>query len=334
MDLFKIYTKLGLIRLVLFLFLLAALIPGLSSRSVQAADFQGVGRAQTLAELRQSMEGLIKKTFSESRFFYCCELIRLYVELFPSSDSSYLYLSSPKKGKGQADEGEGITLRGIKSGLLDRGRESLAKAKSADQRLVEFFMSRKEEGQGGNAFSQALESEAKRLVGADEALAKSLIENHEATVALYLDAALFLSAHCMIFPNSPDSHRQLRDAVKCAEIANLSLLEVELRSRLMDQGKGAPLFIDARRLSEKAARQNRFFIAISAINRFLSDNYSHPMAGYGYHASGDLHQLAGCYDVAMSKYNQALLWCRDMEKASLSLGGEEDMFRQDVAEIK
>ena len=102
----------------------------------------------------------------------------------------------------------------------------------------------------------------------------------------------------------------------------------------MDQKKDTPAFKDAKQLSEKAARKKRFFIAISALDRFLSENYSHPMAGRGYLASGDIHLLAGCYDVAISKYNQALLWSGDMEKTNNSEGGGADLFSDDVVGVK
>lgn len=318
-DLFKLHAGRGLSRSLLILAVLVVVTLGWGSHSTRAADSAGGVRAQTLDELEQSMENLIDKAYSESRFFLCCDLIRLYVREFAASDENDLYLSK---------------LRGIKDKLLARGRESLAKANSADQPLTAFYLSQKMAGHTGDALGLAMESEAKRLAGDDEALAEGLLERHEATLALYLDAALFLSAHCLIFPNSADSHRQLGDVAKCSEIAGFPLLEVEFRSRLMRREHGSPAFPVARQLSEKATRQNRFFIAISVLDRFLSENYSHSMAGYGYLASGDIHQLAGCYDVAKSKYNQALLWCGDMDKISQSRSSEADLLRQSVAGIK
>ena len=334
MDLFKLQASLGLSRPVLLLVLLAALVPNHGCHLVHATESKGDIRAQAHDELKQSIERLIEKSYSESRFFYCCDLIRVYVELFPSSEKNNLYLSDPAKAMEQAGDGEVITLRGIKGSLLARGRESLAKAKSAEQRLMAFYLKQRARSQAGGALGQAMESEAKRLAVGDEVSAKGLLKNHEATLALYLDAALFLSSHCLIFPNSPDTRRQLGDAAKCAEIADLPLLEVELRSRLMGQRQGNPAFTVASELSGKAARQNRFFIAISAIDRFLSGNYSHANAGHGYLASGDLHKLAGCYNVALSKYNQALLWAGDMEKANRSRGDKTDLIREDIAAIK
>lgn len=319
MDLFRFHVSLGLNRSLLILAALVVVTPGWGSRTARAADAGGAGRAQTLDELEQSMEHLIDKAYSESRFFFCSDLIRLYVREFATSDENDRYLTK---------------LRGIKDKLLARGRESLAKANSADQPLTAFYLSQKKAGLTGDALAQALESEAKRLAGGDEALAKRLLESHESTLAMYLDAALFLSAHCLIFPNSADSDRQLGDTAKCAEIAGLPLLEIEFSSRLMRREHGSPAFPVAKQLSEKATRENHLFIAISVLDRFLSENYSHPMAGYGYLASGDIHQLAGCYDAAKSKYNQALLWCGDMEKVSRSQSSDADLLRQNVAGIK
>ena len=334
MDLFKFHANPGLNRLVLLLAVLAVMMLGRSypkaaeehgdeaaarSHSSQPADAEGGAHAQTLDGLRQTMENLINQAYSESRFFFCCDLIRLHVREFPTSDENDLYLSK---------------LRGIKDKLLARGRERLGKANSADQQLTSFYLSQRTSGHTGNVLDQAMESEAKRLAGGDEILARGLLEKHEVTLAIYLDAALYLSAHCLIFPNSADSHRQLGDAAKSAEIADLPLLEIELRSRLMEREDGNPVFPATRQLSEKATRQNRFFIAISLLDRFLAENYSHPKAGYGYLASGDIHQLAGCYDIAASKYNQALLWCGDMAKVSRSQSSEADLLSQDVAGIQ
>ena len=334
MDLFKFHANPGLSRPVLLLAVLAVMMLGRSSpkaaeehgdggaatsHSSQPADAEGGAHAQTLDGLRQTMENLIEEAYSESRFFFCCDLIRLHVREFPTSDENDLYLSK---------------LRGIKDKLLARGRERLGKANSADQQLTSFYLSQRTSGHTGNVLDQAMESEAKRLAGGDEILTRDLLEKHEVTLAIYLDAALYLSAHCLIFPNSADSHRQLGDAAKSAEIADLPLLEIELRSRLMEREDGNPVFPATRQLSEKATRQNRFFIAISVLDRFLAENYSHPKAGYGYLASGDIHQLAGCYDIASSKYNQALLWCGDMEKISRSQSSEADVLQQDVAGIQ
>ena len=334
MDLFKFHDNLGLSRMMLLPAVFAVMLLGRSSAeaaddhgneggatvvSGHGAEAEGGAHVQTLDGLRQTMEKLIDQAYSESRFFFCSDLIRLYVKGFSTSDKNDLYLSD---------------LREIKNKLLARGRESLAKANSADQRLTAFYLSRKTPGHSGDVAGQALESEAKRLAGGDETLARSLLKKHEATLAMYLDAALYLTAHCLIFPNSADSHRQLSDAAKSAEIAGLPLLEIELRSRLMEREDGTPVFPDTRQLSEKATRQNRFFIAISVLDHFLAKNYSHPKAGHGYLASGDIHQLAGCYGVAASKYNQALLWCGDMEKISHSQSSEADLLRQDVAGIR
>ena len=146
MDLFEIHAKPALNRVASLLVLLAAFLPVQGLCQIQAADAQSVEHAQTLDELRQSMESLIEKTFVDRRLFYCCELIRSYVQLFPSSDSSYLYLSDPEKSSGRTGKGEVITLRGIKGRLLERGRESFAKANLADQRLTAFYMTQKVSG--------------------------------------------------------------------------------------------------------------------------------------------------------------------------------------------
>ena len=65
-------------------------------------------------------------------------------------------------------------MRGIKGRLLERGRESFAKANLADQRLTAFYLRQKEAGKANNALTQAMESEAKRLAAGDDALAKGL----------------------------------------------------------------------------------------------------------------------------------------------------------------
>ena len=92
MDLFKLQASLGLSRPVLLLVLLAALVPNHGCHLVHATESKGDIRAQAHDELKQSIERLIEKSYSESRFFYCCDLIRVYVELFPSSEKNNLYL--------------------------------------------------------------------------------------------------------------------------------------------------------------------------------------------------------------------------------------------------
>jgi hypothetical protein len=276
-------------------------------------------KIQDIEGFQHKLEKLIEKTYSDSQFFYCCDLMRLYVGRFPVSDKNDLYLSN---------------LRNVKSTLLARGRDSLAKANSADQRLVQFSVRRVNLGQQGPFRNQALEDEALRLAGGDETLAKSYLADYDIAVGKYLEAAVSLSAHCLIFPNSKDNNQILVNAAKSAEIAGLPLLEIEMRLRLLRQNAGQVAFSSTEILSKKARRQSRYFIAINVLDRFLKQDYSHPKAGPGFVFSGDVHELAGCYEAAAAKYNQALLWCGDMKRINYSENNDTNGFTLEIAAIQ
>ena len=276
-------------------------------------------KIQDIKGFQHKLEKLIEKTYSDSQFFYCCDLMRLYVGRFPVSDKNDLYLSN---------------LRNVKSTLLARGRDSLAKANSADQRLVQFSVRRVNLGQQGPFRNQALEDEALLLAGGDEPLAKGYLADYDIAVGKYLEAAVSLSAHCLIFPNSKDNNQILVNAAKSAEIAGLPLLEIEMRLRLLRQNAGQVAFSSTEILSEKARRQSRYFIAINVLDRFLKQDYSHPKAGPGFVLSGDIHELAGCYEAAAAKYNQALLWCGDMKRINYSENNDTNGFTLEIAAIQ
>ena len=276
-------------------------------------------RIQNIKGFQHKLEKLIEKTYSDSQFFYCCDLMRLYVGRFPVSDKNDLYLSN---------------LSNVKRKLLARGRDSLAKANSADQSLVQFSVRRINLGQQGPFRNQALEGEALRLAGGDEALAKGYLADYDITVGKYLEAAVSLSAHCLIFPNSKDNNQILGNAAKSAEIAGLPLLEIEMRLRLLRGNAGQVAFSSTEILSEKARRQSRYFIAINVLDRFLKQDYSHPKAGPGFVLSGDVHELAGCYEAAAAKYNQALLWCGDMKRINYSENNDTNGFTIEIAAIQ
>jgi hypothetical protein len=276
-------------------------------------------KIQDIEGFQHKLEKLIEKTYSDSQFFYCCDLMRLYVGRFPVSDKNDLYLSY---------------LRNVKSTLLARGRDSLAKANSTDQRLVQFSVRRVNLGQQGPFRNQALEDEALRLAGGDETLARGYLADYDIAVGKYLEAAVSLSAHCLIFPNSKDNNQILGNAAKSAEIAGLPLLEIEMRLRLLRQNAGQVAFSSTETLSKKARRQSRYFIAINVLDRFLKQDYSHPKAGPGFVLSGDVHELAGCYEAAAAKYNQALLWCGDMKRINYSENNDMNGFTLEIAAIQ
>ena len=276
-------------------------------------------KIQDIEGFQHKLEKLIEKTYSDSQFFYCCDLMRLYVGRFPVSDKNDLYLSN---------------LRNVKSTLLARGRDSLAKANSADQRLVQFSVRRVNLGQQGPFRNQALEDEALRLAGGDETLAKGYLADYDIAVGKYLEAAVSLSAHCLIFPNSKDNSQILGNAAKSAEIAGLPLLEIEMSLRLLRRNAGQVAFSSTEILSKKARRQSRYFIAINVLDRFLKQDYSHPKAGPGFVLSGDVHELAGCYEAAAAKYNQALLWCGDMKRINYSENNDTNGFTLEIAAIQ
>ena len=276
-------------------------------------------KIQDIKDFQHKLEKLIEKSYSDSQYFYCCDLMRLYVGRFPVSDKNDLYISR---------------LRSVKSMLLERGRGSLTKANSADQRLVQFSVRRVNLGQQGPFRNQALEDEALRLAGGDEALAKDYLAGYDIAVGKYLEAAVFLSAHCLIFPNSKDNNQILGNAAKSAEIAGLPLLEIEMRLRLLRRNAGQVDFPSTEILSKKALGQGRYFIAINVLDRFLKQDYSHPKAGPGFVLSGDLHELAGCYEAAAVKYNQALLWCADMKRVNYSENNDTNGFNIEIAAIQ
>ncbi|MGZ0246205.1 MAG: hypothetical protein ACKVH1_09590, partial [Alphaproteobacteria bacterium] len=276
-------------------------------------------KIQDIEGFQHKLEKLIEKTYSDSQFFYCCDLMRLYVGRFPVSDKNDLYLSK---------------LRNVKSTLLARGRDSLAKANSADQRLVQFSVRRVNLGQQGPFRNQALEDEALRLAGGDETLAKGYLDDYDVAVGKYLEAAVSLSAHCLIFPNSKDNSQILGNAAKSAEIAGLPLLEIEMRLRFLRRNAGPVTFSSTEILSKKARRQSRYFIAINVLDRFLKQDYSHPKAGPGFVLSGAVHELAGCYEAAAAKYNQALLWCGDMKRINYSENNDTNGFTLEIAAIQ
>jgi tetratricopeptide (TPR) repeat protein len=276
-------------------------------------------KIQDIEGFQHKLEKLIEKTYSDSQFFYCCDLMRLYVGRFPVSDKNDLYLSK---------------LRNVKSTLLARGRDSLAKANSGDQRLVQFSVRRVNLGQQGPFRNQALEDEALRLAGGDETLAKGYLDDYDVAVGKYLEAAVSLSAHCLIFPNSKDNSQILGNAAKSAEIAGLPLLEIEMRLRFLRRNAGPVTFSSTEILSKKARRQSRYFIAINVLDRFLKQDYSHPKAGPGFVLSGAVHELAGCYEAAAAKYNQALLWCGDMKRINYSENNDTNGFTLEIAAIQ
>jgi hypothetical protein len=284
-----------------------------------AADVENEVNIQSIEDFQRKLEKLIKQTYSASQFFFCCDLMRLYIGRFPESDKNDLYLSD---------------LQDVKSKLLARGRDNLAKANSADQRLVDFSLRRVKSDQPGVSRSQAMENEALRLVGGDEALAKVYLAGYDVTVGQYLQAAIYLSAHCLVFPNSKDNNQILGDAAKSAEIAGLPLLEIEMRLRPLKRNAGQVAFSSAEVLSDKARRQSRYFIAINVLDRFLKQDYSHPNAGPGFVLSGDIHELAGCYEAAAAKYNQALLWCGDMKRINYSEDNATNGLSQEIAAIQ
>ena len=221
-------------------------------------------KIQDIKGFQHKLEKLIEKSYSDSQYFYCCDLMRLYVGRFPVSDKNDLYLSR---------------LRDVKSKLLARGRNSL-------------------------------------------------------TVGKHLEAAVSLSAHCLIFPNSKDNNQILGNAAESAEIAGLPLLEVEMRLRLLRRNAGQVDFSSTKILSEKALRQRRYFIAINVLDQFLKQDYSHPKAGPGFMLSGGVHELAGCYEAAAVKYNQALLWCEDMKRINYSENKDTNGFNIEIAAIQ
>ena len=276
-------------------------------------------KIQDIEGFQHKLEKLIEKTYSDSQFFYCCDLMRLYVGRFPVSDKNDLYLSY---------------LRNVKSTLLARGRDSLAKANSTDQRLVQFSVRRVNLGQQGPFRNQALGDESLRLAEGDETLAKSYLADYDIAVGKYLEAAVSLSAHCLIFPNSKDNSQILGNAAKSAEIAGLPLLEIEMRLRLLRQNAGQVAFSSTEILSKKARRQSRYFIAINVLDRFLKQDYSHPKAGPGFVFSGDVHELAGCHEAAAAKYNQALLWCGDMKRINYSENNDTNGLTLEIAAIQ
>ena len=65
----------------------AAIMPGHAS---DAANGVGI---QNIEGFKVKLEKLIEQTYSASQFFFCCDLMRLYIQRFPYSDKNDLYLS-------------------------------------------------------------------------------------------------------------------------------------------------------------------------------------------------------------------------------------------------
>ena len=354
----------------------AAIMPGHAS---DAANGVGI---QNIEGFKVKLEKLIEQTYSASQFFFCCDLMRLYIQRFPYSDKNDLYLSDllnttdtsgganvPDaatttkwkdyiwvRGLGTSGEAKFYTwnenatsdatylkwqenndtpsLVVIKSTLLARGRDSLAKANSADQRLVGISVDPSKSDRSGLSRNQAVENEALILAGGDETLAKRYLADYDVVVGKYLEAAVYLSAHCLIFPNSKDNSQILGDAAKSAEIAGLPLLEIEMRLRLLKRNAVQVAFSSTEVLLDKARSQSRYFTAINILDRFLKQDYGNSKTGSGFVLSGDIHQLAGCYEVAATKYNQALIWCGDMKRINYSENNKSNDFAQEIAAIQ
>ena len=285
---------------------------------------------QNIKGFKVKLEKLIEQTYSASQFFFCCDLMRLYIQRFPYSDKNDLYLSDllnttdtsgganvPDaatttkwkdyiwvRGLGTSGEAKFYTwnenatsdatylkwqenndtpsLVVIKSTLLARGRDSLAKANSADQRLVGISVDPSKSDRSGLSRNQAVENEALILAGGDETLAKRYLADYYVVVGKYLEAAVYLSAHCLIFPNSKDNSQILGDAAKSAEIAGLPLLEIEMRLRLLKRNAVQVAFSSTEVLLDKARSQSRYFTAINVLDRFLKQDYGNSKTGPGF----------------------------------------------------
>ena len=65
----------------------------LKPRRTTASGAEDRVKIQDIEGFQHKLEKLIEKTYSDSQFFYCCDLMRLYVGRFPVSDKNDLYLS-------------------------------------------------------------------------------------------------------------------------------------------------------------------------------------------------------------------------------------------------
>ena len=122
----------------------------------EASHGQYPGRVEsvlTLAKLQHSIENRIEQAKVDGQIFYQCDLIRLYVRQFPASGKNDIFLSD---------------LREVKDKLLERGRESLARANAGDQRLVTYYLNSKKSAHSQLLLSQMIDREAKRLAGGDD----------------------------------------------------------------------------------------------------------------------------------------------------------------------
>jgi len=290
------------------------------SHHAEAVDHLRRSGVRTSGEMQHVMEELISEAYSGGRLFFYCDLMRLYIGMYPEGDKAGEYITD---------------LRQVKAQILERGRLSLAKVNAADQRLDDFRVRQIRAVRNSGELGEAMHAESLRLAKGDSNHADRLLKEHEGGMNEHLEAALYLCLHGLIFPNSSASLQSLKAAADSAEITGLPLLELEFRARHLQQQQEEGLDFDAvKLLTEKAVQSSRYYMAINVLNLFLKENYSHPKAGSLFLLNGDIYKIAGCYEAAVSKYNLALIWCGDMGRVGGRDAGKPNQFHNEVAGVK
>jgi len=291
----------------------------LVSHHVEDTDHVDGAGVRNSEEMRSAIEDLISKAYDDGRLFFYCDLMRLYIGMYPEEDKAGEYITK---------------LRQVQAKILERGRLSLAKVNAADQRLDSFRVQQIRELRNSEELARAMDTEALRLSKGDSKQADMLLKEHRGGINEHLEAALYLCLHGVVFPNSSENLQSLEAAADSAEITGFPLLEIEFRARQLQQQVAALDLAGVKLLAEKAAQSGRYYIAINVLDLFLKENYSHPKAGLVFLLSGNIHQVAGCYEAAVSKYNLALIWCGDMESEAGRDAGKPNQFHNEVAAVR
>ena len=147
-------------------------------------------------------------------------------------------------------------------------------------------------------------------------------------------SAFYLGSYCLLFPNSQKSINYFDRAVRSAEIAKLSVLEVELLSRRLIASDSPESFSTVKRLSKKAFIENYPLIALNCLHSFHNtefqlNEYKNLNLGPALILSGDIYRYSGIYDRAISKYTEALRWSGEMKLNRTSRAGDSSPVARD-----
>lgn len=132
------------------------------------------------------------------------------------------------------------------------------------------------------------------------------------------ESAFYLGSYCLLFPNSQNAINYFDRAVRSAEVAKLSVLEIELLSRRLIASDAPESFSTVKRLAKIAFNKNYPLIALNCLHSFHDTEfqlteYKNLNLGPALILSGDIYRYSGIYDRAIAKYTEALRWSGEMK---------------------